>query len=46
MTGHDAPDKGTAANRRAALQSDGSSNLTAIFAADRAFPAAIAVLGR
>jgi hypothetical protein len=35
-----------AANRRPALQSDGSGNLAAIVAADRAFPAAVAELGR
>jgi hypothetical protein len=33
-------------NRRPALQSDGSDNLSAIVAADRAFPAAVAELGR
>jgi hypothetical protein len=35
-----------AANRRPAGQSDGSGNLAAIVAADRAFPAAVAELGR
>ena len=35
-----------AANRRPAGQSDGSDNLAAIIAADRAFPAAVAELGR
>ena len=35
-----------AANRRPAGQSDGSDNLSAIVAADRAFPAAVAELGR
>ena len=35
-----------AANRRLAGQSDGSDNLKAIVAADRAFPAAVAELGR
>ena len=35
-----------AANRLPALQSDGSDNLSAIVAADRAFPAAVAELGR
>jgi hypothetical protein len=34
------------ANRRPAGQSDGSDNLSAIVAADRAFPAAVAELGR
>ena len=34
------------ANRRPAGQSDGSGNLAAIVAADRAFPAAVAELGR
>lgn len=34
-----------AANRRPAGQSDGSGNLLAIVAADRAFPAAVAELG-
>jgi hypothetical protein len=38
--------KSAAANRRPALQSDGSDNLSAIVAADRAFPAAVAELGR
>jgi hypothetical protein len=35
-----------AANRRPAGQLDGSGNLTATVAADRAFPAAVAELGR
>jgi hypothetical protein len=35
-----------AANRRPAGQSDGSGNLFATVAADRAFPAAVAELGR
>jgi hypothetical protein len=35
-----------AANRRPALQPDGSGNLSAIVAAARAFPAAVAELGR
>jgi hypothetical protein len=39
------PNQGAAANRRPAGQSDGSSNLSAIVAADRAFPAAVAGLG-
>ena len=34
-----------ASNRRPAGQSDGSGNLSAIVAADRAFPAAVAELG-
>jgi hypothetical protein len=34
------------ANRRPALQPDGSDNLSATVAADRAFPAAVAELGR
>jgi NADPH:quinone reductase-like Zn-dependent oxidoreductase len=38
--------KSAAANRRPAGQSDGSGNLSAIVAADRAFPAAVAELGR
>jgi hypothetical protein len=38
--------KGAAANRRLAEQSDGSDNLSAIVAADRAFPTAVAELGR
>jgi hypothetical protein len=36
--------KGAAANRRPAGQSDGSENLSTIVAADRAFPAAVAGL--
>jgi len=35
-----------AANRRPAGQLDGSGNLAATVAADRAFPAAVAELGR
>ena len=38
--------QGAAANRRSAGQSDGSGNLAAIVAADRAFSAAVAELGR
>ncbi len=38
--------QGAAANRRSALQSDGSDNLSAAFPADRAFPAAVAELDR
>jgi len=38
--------KGAAANRRPAGQADGSDNLLATVAADRAFPAAVAELGR
>ena len=38
--------QGAAANRRSAWQSDGSDNLSAIVATDRAFPAAVAELGR
>jgi hypothetical protein len=40
------PNQGAAANRRPAGQSDGSDNLSAIVTADRAFPAAVAELGR
>ena len=36
------PNQSAAANRRPAGQSDGSGNLSAIVAADRAFPAASA----
>ena len=39
------PNQSAAANRRPAGQSDGSGNLSAIVAADRAFPAAVAELG-
>jgi len=39
------PNQGAAANRRPAGQSDGSDNLSAPLAADRAFPAAVAELG-
>jgi hypothetical protein len=38
--------QGAPANRRRAGQSDGSDNLSAIVAADRAFPAAVAELDR
>jgi hypothetical protein len=38
--------QGAAANRRPAGQSDGSDNLSAIVAADRVFPAAVAELDR
>ena len=40
------PNQCAAANRRPAGQSDGSGNLSATVAADRAFPAAVAELGR
>jgi hypothetical protein len=40
------PNKGAAANRRPAGQSDGSGHLFATVATDRAFPAAVAELGR
>ena len=40
------PNQSAAANRRPAGQSDGSGNLPATVAADRAFPAAVAELGR
>jgi hypothetical protein len=40
------PNQSAAANRRPAGQSDGSDNLAATLAADRAFPAAVAELGR
>ncbi|MDB6024413.1 MAG: hypothetical protein JWM68_636 [Verrucomicrobiales bacterium] len=40
------PNQGAAANCRPAGQSDGSDNLSATLAADRAFPAAVAELGR
>src|SRR6478609_4873200 len=39
------PNQSAAANRRPAGQLDGSGNLPAIVAADRAFPAAVAELG-
>lgn len=42
----ESPNQSAAANRRPAGQSDGSGNLSAIVAADRAFPAAVAELGR
>lgn len=42
----EAANKGASANRRPAGQSDGSDNLSAIVTADRAFPAAVAELGR
>jgi len=38
--------QGAAANRSSALQSDRADNLSAIVAADWAFPAAVAELGR
>ena len=40
------PNQSAAANRRPAGQLDGSGNLFATVAADRAFPAAVAELGR
>lgn len=40
------PNQGAAANRRPAGQSDGSDDLSAIVAADRTFPAAVAELDR
>ena len=40
------PNQSAAANRRPAGQLDGSGNLLATVAADRAFPAAVAELGR
>jgi hypothetical protein len=40
------PNQGAPANRRPAGQWAGSDNLSAIVAADRAFPAAVAELGR
>jgi hypothetical protein len=40
------PNQSAAANRRPAGQSDGLGNLFATVAADRAFPAAVAELGR
>ena len=40
------PNQSAAANRRPAGQLDDSGNLFAIVAADRAFPAAVAELGR
>jgi hypothetical protein len=40
------PNKGAAANRRPAGQLDGSGNLLATVAADRAFPAPVAELDR
>ena len=43
---NDVPNHGAAANRRPAGQSSGSGNLFATVAADRAFPAAVAELGR
>ena len=39
------PNQSAAANRRPAGQSDGSDDLSATVAADRAFPAAVAELG-
>ena len=41
----DSHNQGAGANRRPAGQSDGSDNLSATLAADRAFPAAVAELG-
>ncbi len=38
------PNQGAAANRRPAGQSEGSDNLSATVATDRAFPAAVADL--
>ena len=40
------PNHGAASNSRPAGQLDGSDNLSAIVAADRAFPAAVAELDR
>ncbi len=40
------PNQSAAPNRRPALQLDGSGNLSATVAADRAFPAAVAELDR
>jgi len=40
------PNQGAAANRRPAGQLDGPGNLFATVAGDRAFPAAVAELGR
>ena len=40
------PNQGAPANHRPAGQSEGSDNLSAIVAADRAFPAAVAELDR
>jgi hypothetical protein len=40
------PNQSAAANRRPAGQADGSGNLFATVAADRAFPAAVAELDR
>jgi hypothetical protein len=40
------PNQGAAANRRPAGQPDGADNLFATVATDRAFPAAVAELGR
>ena len=42
----DPANQSTAANRRPAGQVDGSGNLAAPVAADRAFPATVAELGR
>jgi len=39
------PNQSAAANRRPAGQADGSGNLSATIAADRAFPVAVAELG-
>jgi len=43
---HMTANEGVAANRRPAGQSDGSDNWSAIIAADRAFPAAVAEVCR
>ena len=40
------PNQSAAANRRPAGQADGSDNLSAIVTAGRAFPTAVAELGR
>ncbi len=40
------PSQSAAVNRRPAEQSDGADNLSGTIAADRAFPAAVAKLGR
>jgi hypothetical protein len=42
----ESPNQSAAANRRPAGQLDGSGNLSATVAADRACPAAVAELGR
>jgi hypothetical protein len=43
---HQTPNLGAAAYRRPAGQSDGSDNSSATLAADRAYPTAVAGLGR